>query len=622
MEAGKLNFNELSRYVYQKFGLKFKPAIPGSTELYVLESPLDGAYFAMMSRIKKTNAGMDQDGYISTLDLRCGSFSDMIRDLPGFSAAFRLKANDWVGVWLDQASEKTVKQALDYAFKLAMNKNEQVDVSNSQYIFVPGEKVDNNYQSQAIKPRSKVRRKNNSNVPNQILKMQEAYDYSLLPSMGREKNFYHQAVIMKDYEDDFDEKVNFKQYYPTYHDMKISQLRTYFTWRKNIRKGKFEKISTSYAYVYVYELLNDVADDPKKSFRKLREFINKYILIYDVGMLVNVESWLKDYVIYYQLDHEAVEAAFKQELSEDHNYQVLLKPEEYSAKEIFAVLEGMSTYLKNCLSYKKLGEQFEEIVYYVWKSLVALKLEPRRSFFSKYVATASTLSKKLFAGAVFYQRKSKFEDFDLDPVRHISYQDGHCYLKAYYPIKNQKSEINTFLHEIDRLLRKEFSLGRPLKARPMEKHFLEVIETGIKNYESEKEQEKRKVEIDFSSLNKIRSDASVTRDSLLTEDELRFDEEDLKENVQDKQDKIESKDTEEGESYGLDPDELYLVKALLKGLEYKDYVKSHHLMLSIVVDNINEKLFDEIGDSVVEFDEKNQPIIVEDYLDDLNEMFK
>ena len=50
-------------------------------------------------------------------------------------------------------------------------------------------------------------------------------------------------------------------------------------------------------------------------------------------------------------------------------------------------------------------------------------------------------------------------------------------------------------------------------------------------------------------------------------------------------------------------------------------MQKHHLMVSILADNINEKLFDEIGDSVIEFNEQDQPQIIEDYQEDLKELF-
>ena len=44
-------------------------------------------------------------------------------------------------------------------------------------------------------------------------------------------------------------------------------------------------------------------------------------------------------------------------------------------------------------------------------------------------------------------------------------------------------------------------------------------------------------------------------------------------------------------------------------------------MPSILADGINDKLFDEIGDAVIEFNDNNEPEIVADYYPDLKEMF-
>ena len=44
-------------------------------------------------------------------------------------------------------------------------------------------------------------------------------------------------------------------------------------------------------------------------------------------------------------------------------------------------------------------------------------------------------------------------------------------------------------------------------------------------------------------------------------------------------------------------------------------------MASILADQINEKMFDVIGDDVIEFDNHDQPQIIEDYQDDLEKIF-
>ena len=73
--------------------------------------------------------------------------------------------------------------------------------------------------------------------------------------------------------------------------------------------------------------------------------------------------------------------------------------------------------------------------------------------------------------------------------------------------------------------------------------------------------------------------------------------------------------------YGLSKDETYFLLALLQKRSWKEYIKDHHLMPSILADGINDKLFDEIGDAVIEFNDNNEPEIVADYYPDLKEMF-
>ena len=245
-----MDSNQLFKYVYAKYGLKFEPIIPGSAETYVLMSPVDSGYFAMLSRIKI-------NGEIrAVLDLKCGDFAGTIRDLPGFTDPVRIKDTAWVGSVLGN-NDSSVKKALDYAFKLAMN-GKQVNVAQDQYFYIPPDDAEEQYTAQPIKPRKNLQKQADPDIRAKIRQMLKLYDYSLLPQKGRAKNFYVQARFMADYEDNYAEYFAFKRFYPTYHDMNIGQLRSYFTWRSKLRKGDYQKTSTSYAFVYLYELLNNV----------------------------------------------------------------------------------------------------------------------------------------------------------------------------------------------------------------------------------------------------------------------------------------------------------------------------------------------------------------------------
>ena len=185
------------------------------------------------------------------------------------------------------------------------------------------------------------------------------------------------------------------------------------------------------------------------------------------------------------------------------------------------------------------------------------------------------------------------------------------------------------MHEVDRISRKIFQVGRSLKANDLEKDILAAIVSGVKKFQADRlEAAKPKVEINFSNLDQIRSDASQTRESLLTEEEKQDSEiEDNLSGLDEANFNYEVLQTnsvvEESakESYGLNEDELFFLKALLNDQPFEDYLKEKHLMVSILADSINEKLIDEIGDSVIEFNENDQPQIIEDYREDLLEMF-
>lgn len=69
----------------------------------------------------------------------------------------------------------------------------------------------------------------------------------------------------------------------------------------------------------------------------------------------------------------------------------------------------------------------------------------------------------------------------------------------------------------------------------------------------------------------------------------------------------------------LTPEEARLVAGLLAGESVADLLGTRAQFVSVVVDSINEKLFDVVGDTVIEFDGE-EPCIVEDYLEDVREV--
>ncbi|WP_273383390.1 TerB N-terminal domain-containing protein [Enorma phocaeensis] len=114
--------------------------------------------------------------------------------------------------------------------------------------------------------------------------------------------FYRQSRFMEDFEDDCPYHGDFTAYYPTYTSMSDRQLRGYFTWRAAVRRGDVQEAPLSFAYVYLYELINGIGTkDALDGFHKLESFWQTY-RTFAPSIDRYVRTWLRDYVVYHGLD--------------------------------------------------------------------------------------------------------------------------------------------------------------------------------------------------------------------------------------------------------------------------------------------------------------------------------
>ncbi|MEG0457896.1 MAG: tellurite resistance TerB C-terminal domain-containing protein, partial [Oscillospiraceae bacterium] len=65
--------------------------------------------------------------------------------------------------------------------------------------------------------------------------------------------------------------------------------------------------------------------------------------------------------------------------------------------------------------------------------------------------------------------------------------------------------------------------------------------------------------------------------------------------------------------------EKQFLNLILTNTSLNDFLKENRLMESVLVDQINEKLFDIIYDTAIDFAE-NKPIIIEDYITKIKEI--
>ena len=121
------------------------------------------------------------------------------------------------------------------------------------------------------------------------------------------------------------------------------------------------------------------------------------------------------------------------------------------------------------------------------------------------------------------------------------------------------------------------------------------------------EAEKNRVRIDFSVLNRIRTDADIIREMLVTEEELEPD-------APVPSPSGEAPPEPSGLALLTGP-EARLLRSLLNG-EDTGWLQREGHMPSVLADAINEKLYDLFGDTVLDTDGTPVP----DYVDDLKEM--
>lgn len=194
---------------------------------------------------------------------------------------------------------------------------------------------------------------------NQYLYYENSRFYDKRIREENSKIFYEQGRFMEDFEDHYEKEVPFSAYFPGYQMMGYEQLRTYFTWRTRVRQGEVTDTSTSYLFLYLYELLNQIGvKSEEEGLEKLMDFwmavrsrqgaVGKYVL-----------RWVKDYHVYYELPwsfKEFIErnglSSYYPELSDsgDH-FELLCGISKYDLRKSAFYGDGREALIKDCFHF-------------------------------------------------------------------------------------------------------------------------------------------------------------------------------------------------------------------------------------------------------------------------------
>ena len=453
---------------------------------------------------------------------------------------------------------------------------------------------------------------------------------------SRSELFLKQARLMASYEDDYVYNGTVNQYFPTYDSLSDAQLRGYFTWRTAVRRGQIERRGMSYASLYVYELLHLIGcRDAQDGYEKLCAFCAAYCSI-DPQIAHYIADWEDEFVIYYGLDPKRItyggDGLMRHQ--QDDAIHTMLHRAEHTAEAVMAALCTLSSYrLERSKLYRAHTAEVNAVVLRVLDRAAKYYEKHRQiSFFDDLIAVEQTAPVRLFSSAVFQPPKEEPDRvYEVHPLRRYECVSGYWTLHSYERPERAAQRLGVFLRGVDAGLRAHFGITA-IQPPKLKKWQAKIIDEEITAFLVEQRAiEARRVHLDFSQLARIRADADVTQERLIVEEEEvspmavpqaeQFASEDALPVTPAPVPRMEPSVADDvsvtpltaANDVGLSAAERRLLCDLLDGSALS-WVRAEGLLLSVLVDGVNEKLYDDFEDTVIVGD---PPVIVADYRDDL-----
>ena len=258
----------------------------------------------------------------------------------------------------------------------------------------------------------------------------------------------------------------------------------------------------------------------------------------------------------------------------------------------------------------------------------------------------------------------------IDPIRSYWWTtDGHWHLTS-YATDLAGRVFGDIMRVCDRQLRRRHHFGHAMKAPPsggLAHALIPVIDQAIDDIERARLIASRPhITIDMHELARIRHDADITRAALIVDEQGAQAESTTESTIEPAGEPAVLRQAEQAQEPPTEPDtaptpqstptpapaatpadapapaptpapasaptptpptphdgtttdpEHFLVRSLLNHEPYEDELHRRHESVSMLVDRINERMMDDIGDTVIEFD-GDRPVIIEDYEDDLRQ---
>lgn len=433
--------------------------------------------------------------------------------------------------------------------------------------------------------------------------------------------FYEQARFMEDFEDDRPYEGSVDIYFPTYQRLSEDQLRGYFTWRAAVRKGVFDDSCTTFCFILIYEILHNIGvETPEEGARLLNSIWNA---TGKPSVKARIAEWAADYCAYYGLELSHFDVLRPRQSFESD----LRCISDCSQRPDSDLYEAMKTFVPGYAERSALvaehPEDHKELACRIVRKVAERYSRHSGKEYAESLYTVHTSSfRNMFRNAVFFDYKAP-RMYDIVLSDYTEYKcRGANWMASGLGRAKDNNDLRMIFREADSLLRKHYGYTSQLKESDWSKEKKKLASRAMEEMlRDRKEQERRKVVFDFSLLEGIRSSSELMREKLIvpgSEEDFRdSDETDHmpvpEENADDSVAAVYEPSSAPQETI-LDSDERAVLSAILEG--ENALIVGYGMRLSILCDSINEKLYELLGDTAIEFD-GNRPFIVEDYIDDV-----
>lgn len=119
-----MNREEFASYIEDFYGIKYDCPFEEELDAWCFRHPDNRKWFALVMSIKKSKLGLDGDGYIDVVNMKCApEIMDDLYSESGVFPAYHMNKKHWLTLTLDgTCSDETIKWVAKISYDLTRRK--------------------------------------------------------------------------------------------------------------------------------------------------------------------------------------------------------------------------------------------------------------------------------------------------------------------------------------------------------------------------------------------------------------------------------------------------------------------------------------------------------------------